>query len=266
MSLRRCLYLCRRSLHLPATLRAASSGSILFQNPHKLSQISSPWASVRSLSISGTFYTSARQRSSSSAHLQWPTPKAVIFDLGGVVVPSPQPIFDKFEEKHKLKKGSLVNTIKVKGDRGAFGKMERGEISIEEFSEPFQKEYIEVNSGDLTLEQTQEFIKCLSDFTKLSPHPAVQDSIQWLKSKGIKVAILTNNFRWDNGDTVFPKESVPGVDVVCIYTCFNYMYNVVNYFTHTHAPDFRMVPKFTNMFNHTVHILTSKLSGGTVVY
>lgn len=264
MSLRRCLYLCRRTrgLHLPATLRAVSSGS-LFQCPHKLSQIRSPWPSVRSLS--GTSYTSATcsQRSSTSARLQWPTPKAVIFDLGGVVVPSPQPIFDKFEEKHKLQKGSLVKTIKVKGDQGAFGKMERGEISIEEFSEPFQKEYVEVNSGELTLEQTQEFIKCLSDFTKLSPHPAVTNCIQWLKSKGIKVAILTNNFRWDNGDTVFPKESVPGVDVVRTCSSDSYLYIIS---LHTPLMQFSNFPYCTNMSNQTVQIYKSLLSGGTVVY
>ncbi len=130
-------------------------------------------------------------------------------------MPSPQPIFDRFEEKHRLKRGSLVKTIKVKGDRGAFGKLERGEISIEEFSEPFRKEYTEITSVQLSQEQAQEFIRSLSDFTKLNPNPAIIECMQWLKDKGIKIGILTNNFRWNDGNTVFPKESISGVDVVC---------------------------------------------------
>lgn len=217
MSMQRWLYLCRRSLSLPATLRAASSGSILSQYPHKPSVTYSHSPALSPFSAT-LYHSSARRRFSSSAsHPSWPTPKAVIFDLGGVVVPSPQPIFDRFEEKHELTKGSLVQTIKVKGDQGAFGKLERGDISIEEFSEPFRKEYKEITSAELTQEQTVEFIKSLCDFTKLSPDPAIIDCIQWLKGKGIKVAILTNNFRWDNGDTVFPKESISGVDVVRLF-------------------------------------------------
>lgn len=212
-SMQRWLYICRRSLSLLGTLRIANSGSILSHYPHELSLKRSHSPTLRPISVTHCF-SSRRNYSSSAGSCSWPIPKAVIFDLGGVVVPSPQPIFDRFEEKHGLTKGSLVKTIKVKGDRGAFGKLERGEISIENFPEPFRNDYKEITSVELTLEQMQEFIKSLSDFTKLSPDSAIIECIQWLKNKGVKVAILTNNFRWDNGDTVFPKESIKGVDVV----------------------------------------------------
>ena len=45
-------------------------------------------------------------------------PKAVAFDMGGVVIPTPLPIFNQFEDSHGLKRGSVVSAIKAGGDRG----------------------------------------------------------------------------------------------------------------------------------------------------
>lgn len=141
-------------------------------------------------------------------------PRAVIFDLGGVVVPSPQAIFDCFEEKYNLEKGSLVATIKSTGNGGAFAKMERGEYSVEQFCEPFRAEYLAFANHDLSMEQIREFVQQLSDFTKVTPHSCVLDMFKKLQSNGIKVAILTNNFRRDSGRTVFPEETLDNVDLV----------------------------------------------------
>lgn len=130
------------------------------------------------------------------------------------MVPSPQPIFDRFEEKHGLKKGSLVATIKSTGNGGSFAKMERGEYSVEEFCQPFRAEYLSHAGCQLSSEQVEEFVHQLSDFTKLTPHPRVLDMFQRLRSEGIKVAILTNNFRRDSGRKVFPEQQLENVDVV----------------------------------------------------
>lgn len=142
-------------------------------------------------------------------------PKAVIFDLGGVVVPSPQGIFDNFEEKWGLRAGSLVDTIKATGNGGSFAKMERGEYSVEEFCEPFKLEYDLFTGSTIVLDQVKEFAYALSDFTKCIPHEEVVEMFGWLKERGIKVAILTNNFRRDDGQTTFPNE-LEHVDVVCV--------------------------------------------------
>lgn len=141
-------------------------------------------------------------------------PRAVIFDLGGVVVPSPQGIFDRFEEKHGLESGSLVATIKATGNGGAFAKMERGEYSMEQFCAPFRSEYLVHTSRELSEQQCWEFIQQLSDFTKLTPDPGVLDMFRRLKARGVKVAILTNNFRRDDGESVFPKKKLENVDLV----------------------------------------------------
>lgn len=132
-----------------------------------------------------------------------------------MVVPSPQGIFDRFEEKHGLEGGSLVATIKARGNGGAFAKMERGEYSVEQFCEPFRSEYLAHTKQELSGEQCWEFVNQLADFTKLTPHSCVVDMFRKLKSRGIKVAILTNNFRWDSGQSVFPENKL-NVDVVSI--------------------------------------------------
>ena len=43
---------------------------------------------------------------------QSPTkPKAVIFDMGGVVVPSPLPYFTKYEEMHRIPRNELTALV-----------------------------------------------------------------------------------------------------------------------------------------------------------
>ena len=143
-------------------------------------------------------------------------PKAVIFDLGGVVAPSPYPIFLKFEQVHGLKEGSVLNAIKQSGDNGAFAKMERGELTVEEFCEPFAREYSAFSGTELRPEQVLDFIKELAgSFGVVEETVAVIEKLQGL---GIKTAILTNNFRRDDGSTVLPEKDV-NVDVVSPYKC-----------------------------------------------
>ena len=138
-------------------------------------------------------------------------PQAVIFDLGGVVAPSPYPIFVKFEEAHGLKGGSVLDTIHQSGNGGAFAKMERGEFTVEEFCEPFAREYAAHTDTELRPEQVLDFVRELAgSFGAVEETVAV---IERLREAGIKTAILTNNFRRDDGSTVLPKENV-NVDVV----------------------------------------------------
>lgn len=57
-------------------------------------------------------FTRCFQRSLSSK------PKAVAFDMGGVVIPSPIHAFAQFEVKHGLPKGAIGSAIRAGGDQG----------------------------------------------------------------------------------------------------------------------------------------------------
>lgn len=45
-------------------------------------------------------------------------PKAVAFDMGGVVLPSPVPLFHQFEDNHGLQRGFIAAAINAGGERG----------------------------------------------------------------------------------------------------------------------------------------------------
>lgn len=129
-------------------------------------------------------------------------------------MPSPQPIFDRFEEEHQLEIGSIIRTIKAAGEEGAFARMEKGELTVEGFAEPFALEYKKVTGVEMSTELMQKFIKKLSDFTEVKPNEGILEIFEKLRSEGVKVAILTNNFVFDSGQTVFPQQQLKNVDVV----------------------------------------------------
>ena len=52
------------------------------------------------------------------ASLQSTKPKAVAFDMGGVVLPSPLPLIDQFEDSHGLQRGCIASAISAGGERG----------------------------------------------------------------------------------------------------------------------------------------------------
>jgi acyl-CoA dehydrogenase family protein 10 len=143
-----------------------------------------------------------------------PTTKAVIFDVGGVVVPSPFPLIDQFEIRENLSAGSINQTIRHYGAEGSFRKLERGELTLESFCRPFSVEYSELHGVAITPEQVWGLAKGLGGLDKdLVPYKEVMDLMVKLKSAGIKIGVVTNNFKFDDGRTVLPHSGLEHVDV-----------------------------------------------------
>ena len=140
-------------------------------------------------------------------------PRAVIFDLGGVVVPSPFPVIAKFERDRGLLSGSLIDTIQHTGSEGAWARLERGELSVGEFAQPFSEEYQAVTGVEVEGKVFKEFLEGFRVGRQVTVRPVVQEVIERLRRHGIKTAVLTNNFRYDDGGTLFPKDNLK-VDVV----------------------------------------------------
>ena len=156
---------------------------------------------------------------STSTPLQRGRPKAVILDVGGVVVPSPFPLFERFELHNGLPLGTVVDTIKHAGKAGAFARMERGELSVEDFCAPFAKEVASRSGVALTEGQVMQLMLELGR-KRIPPIPEVVTVLRNLKRKGLKTALLTNNFRWADGSTVLPDGDLDkAVDVVRRVCC-----------------------------------------------
>lgn len=151
---------------------------------------------------------------STSAPLLQGRPKAIILDVGGVVVASPFPLFERFERNNGLPLGSVNDTIRHAGKDGAFAKMERGELSVEDFCAPFADEVRSRSGIALTGAQVMQLMLELGR-KRIPPNPEVVTMLHSLKRKGFKTALLTNNFRWSDGTTVLPDGDLDkSVDVV----------------------------------------------------
>lgn len=143
-------------------------------------------------------------------------PKAVIFDIGGVVIPSPFPLIAQFETRHDLPPGSVNKTIRYYGVDGAFAKLEKGEITLEQFCRPFSEEFSRLHGIILNKEQVWDLARGLGGLSvSLTPYKEVLNLMKDLKASGVKIAVITNNFKFDNGTTVLPRhKDLEIVDVV----------------------------------------------------
>ena len=66
--------------------------------------------------------------------------RAVIFDLGGVVFPSPFAAFRAYEAAHGLPHRFISDVIVHGGDHGAWSRFERGEFGVDDFAVAFEAE------------------------------------------------------------------------------------------------------------------------------
>ncbi|GAA5953018.1 hypothetical protein JCM8115_002410 [Rhodotorula mucilaginosa] len=139
--------------------------------------------------------------------------KAVIFDIGGVVVGSPIEGVGVAERHYGLPKHWINAAITAMGDEGPFQRFERSEISQDEFYAEFGRRLSDVafcNQSyrkyckrvgiecpklpeQVNIDGKQLWAMMMEPATE--PDPLVVDAINSLRaSKRYKVAALTNNF------------------------------------------------------------------------
>ncbi len=112
--------------------------------------------------------------------------KAVIFDFGGVIIPSPIGSFSKLEAEFGLEAGTIVSLNMVNHHDNAWAKFERGELSLEEFISLFNEE---ARSQGVEIDARKLF----SDSQRPNPHPEMISALSWLKGR-YRTGLLTNNF------------------------------------------------------------------------
>ena len=92
------------------------------------------------------------------------TYKAVIFDMGGVILPSPFNVAYKWEKNHGLEQGTIFKAIKHNKNQSSWSKLERGELFLEQFYSPFAKEVSSLLPKEkaVTTEMIEDFMNNLS--------------------------------------------------------------------------------------------------------
>ncbi|MGQ0805721.1 MAG: HAD-IA family hydrolase [Actinomycetota bacterium] len=116
------------------------------------------------------------------------TYRAVIFDLGGVVFPSPIDVFRAYEREHGVPERFLSEVVLTDPDGGAWARLERGELSVPEFCTEFEAECARAGH---TIDATAVMNAVGEGF---APRPEMVAAITAIRAHGLKTGALTNNW------------------------------------------------------------------------
>jgi putative hydrolase of the HAD superfamily len=111
--------------------------------------------------------------------------RAVLWDFGGVILESPFHGFDRYEQEAGLPSGFIRSLNASNPDDNAWARMERNEVSLEEFSMQFEAE----------AESAGHRIDARAILALLSgqPRPAVVEAVRRCAAR-VPTGLLTNNF------------------------------------------------------------------------
>ncbi len=121
------------------------------------------------------------------------TATAVIFDLGGVVFPSPFEAFDIYDTRAALPIGTTRSIIRTSSEGGAWAALERGELTTAAFHAALEAEAQargHIISAPTVMSTIAEF-----SFARVE----MVEAIHRLRAGGFKIGALTNNWADERG-------------------------------------------------------------------
>jgi len=117
--------------------------------------------------------------------------EAAVFDLGGVVFPSPLDVFRAYERDHGLPHRFLSEVVLADPEHGAWSRLERGELSFDEFCDAFDAECA-AHGGAVSARELMGSVR-----VGLDARPGMVTAIAAIRRHGLKTAALTNNWADD---------------------------------------------------------------------
>jgi putative hydrolase of the HAD superfamily len=120
--------------------------------------------------------------------------RAVLFDLGGVVLGSPLHAIAAFERDRGIPAGFVNRLVAERGAEGAWGRLERGKLALEGFVPAFEAEALEAGQ-EL---DARAMMERMAETSK--PRPEMLEAIRRIRHAGLVAAALTNNWASDARD------------------------------------------------------------------
>jgi putative hydrolase of the HAD superfamily len=118
----------------------------------------------------------------------------VLFDLGGVVLGSPLHAIARYERSCGLPAGFINRVVVSTGAAGAWSRLERGELRVESFVPAFEADCLAAGQR-VRIGPMMEAIA-----EESQPRPAMLAAIRALRSRGLRVGALTNNWASEEPD------------------------------------------------------------------
>jgi putative hydrolase of the HAD superfamily len=119
--------------------------------------------------------------------------RAVVFDLGGVVLDSPLHAIARYERDHGIPPGFVNRVVVETGPAGAWSRLERGELSGADFAAAFEAECRAAGQRLSVPELMRRIAEC-------RPRPVMLEAIRRIRERALPVAALTNNWRTETGE------------------------------------------------------------------
>lgn len=113
--------------------------------------------------------------------------RAVLFDLGGVVLDSPLHVIAAYERELGIPAGFVNRVVVETGPEGAWSRLERGELGMAGFVRDFDEECRGAGERFSSAELMARIAGC-------GPRPAMLEAIRRIREAGLRVGALTNNW------------------------------------------------------------------------
>ncbi len=114
--------------------------------------------------------------------------RAVIFDLGGVVFPSPFDAFDEYERAEGLPERFIRQVVAASADDGAWARFERSDVDFATFCTTFEAECTAAGG-------TVDAARLMGSITaNFGPRAEMVIAIGRIRAEGLRVGALTNNW------------------------------------------------------------------------
>ena len=97
----------------------------------------------------------------------------------------------EWDSPHSPHKAAIWDAVRSGGNTGSWARLERGEITLEQFYQPFSEE---VSNSAVNAEVVQDFMENLVKGLSRTD-PDMMEAVNRLKQAGIKLAVLTNNWK-----------------------------------------------------------------------
>ncbi|XP_075690915.1 acyl-CoA dehydrogenase family member 10 [Rhinoderma darwinii] len=129
--------------------------------------------------------------------------KAVVFDMGGVLLPSPYKLAEDWEIRNNVLNGTIKEAIQTGGDGGPWTKYMRGELSAQGFVQEFGNQCSNITGRPVPV---HSFLTDLTSKEMTKQLPEMTEAIHCIRAEGLKTAVLSNNFFLHSGESFLPVD------------------------------------------------------------